>query len=106
MENYWFVELEKIIDRIITLCEATDIDIIYSKYTKVEDLLEDLYDYKTSLANCSFEFIDDIVIDFAPTSTFQELAIDNGWQDEYINLSNQADCYINLLVTHRERIDK
>ncbi|NOW96556.1 hypothetical protein FHW89_003229 [Mucilaginibacter sp. SG564] len=30
---------------------------------------------------------------FAPTGTFQELSISNGWSHEYLNLAHQFDVY-------------
>lgn len=34
---------------------------------------------------------DSLVLEFAPTSTIQEIAISNGWSNEYLKLSEQFD---------------
>ena len=47
---------------------------------------------------CDFDTLDKLNMEFAPTSTFQEISLSNGWADEYIKLAEQFDkLYVNII---------
>ncbi len=71
---------------------------IHSGFDSPEDLIEELDNHIKNLTKEDFSKIDDLIILFAPTSDLQEIAIDNGWGDLYIELSEKFDSTINNLI--------
>jgi hypothetical protein len=53
----------------------------------IRELNQDIENIKL----CNFMTLDKVNIKFAPTSTYQELAISNGWSDHYLKLSEEFD---------------
>lgn len=68
-----------------------DSDVVWTRYATPAELLADLdvfiQQLKAGNANCLRQ-LDTL---FAPTGSFQELAISNGWGDEYIRLAEEFD---------------
>ncbi len=82
---------------LITLLETieskitSETNIVWAKYDTIEELLEELEKIKIGVRSQNPEAIEDLKTLFAPTGSFQEMSIDNGWGDEYIELSEKFD---------------
>lgn len=66
-------------------------DIIWSRYSNVSKLLEDLNNDIEKIENCDYETLKRVNGEFAPTSTYNETSFSSGWGQEYINLSAKFD---------------
>ena len=68
-----------------------DSDVFRTNYDTVDDIRKHIDDCILRIQNGDKDVLTDINIDFAPTSTFQELSIQNGWSDHYMILANKFD---------------
>lgn len=68
-----------------------DSDMMYSTYETPEELWNEIDEMIESLKKGETRWIESVNIHFLPTSTFQELSIQNGWGDEYIKLADRFD---------------
>jgi hypothetical protein len=68
-----------------------DSDVVWTRFNTVDELRKHLDKYILLLNQRDKKVINDINIDFAPTSTFQELSIQNGWSEDYIRLASKFD---------------
>lgn len=66
-------------------------DTLWTTYNDAEELLKDVSEYIEMITYCDFTTLEKIELEFAPTFTFQELAMANGWSDEYMKLADQFD---------------
>lgn len=66
-------------------------DVIWAGYDSVEQLLEALNHFTEKIQEGETTCLDELSIAFAPTSSFQELSIQNGWSDEYLKLAVSFD---------------
>lgn len=94
---------KKYLDELISLLEvvisrlADDSDMSWTKYESAIDLKKKLFTYIQELKADNLKSITILNLHFAPTSTFQELSISNGWSDEYIRISTVFDEIYKLL---------
>lgn len=70
---------------------SDDSDVAWTRYNHVDDLRKYIDDCISRLQRGDRGVLDDINIDFGPTSIYQELSIQNGWTDDYMRLANQFD---------------
>lgn len=68
----------------------------------IEELKIDLL----NIRNCSFATLEKINIEFAPTRTYHELSIANGWADEYMKLAEEFEQLYCKLVDPRKCAEK
>ncbi|WP_164472678.1 hypothetical protein [Cohnella candidum] len=68
-------------------------DMTWSGYNNINELNSELDYLLLTLSNKDRSAIDRVVFLFAPTGTFQELSISNGWQDRYLELIVIVDQY-------------
>ncbi len=68
-----------------------DTDVDETRYESVEELILALDNYIQALNKTDDTVIVDIYILFLPTASFCELAMSNGWADEYLILAEQFD---------------
>lgn len=87
-----------ILESIKEIIKAADMDMIHSEFDSPEDLIEELNTHIKNLTKEDFSKIDDLIILFAPTSDLQEISIDNGWGNLYIDISEKFDIAINNLI--------
>jgi hypothetical protein len=66
-------------------------DAVWAGYDNGKDFLIDLNSDIEKIIFCDFETLDRLNLEFAPTSTYQELSLSNGWTDDYIELSARFD---------------
>jgi len=68
-----------------------DSDVVWTRFNTVDELRGHIDNCISRLNQGDKNVIKDIDIDFGPTSTYQELSIQNGWSDDYMRLATQFD---------------
>lgn len=68
-----------------------DTDVVWTKYDTPGQLIDHIDVCLNNLKELNPKILGSIYLDFSPTSTFQEISISNGWEDEYIQLSTEFD---------------
>ena len=68
-----------------------DSDVVWTRFNTVDELREHIDNHILRLNEGDKKVINDINVDFGPTSTFQELSIQNGWSEDYIVLASKFD---------------
>ncbi len=66
-------------------------DTVWAGFTSVDIFLKELDEDIENIELCNFTTLDKINIEFAVTSTYQELAMSNGWSYEYLKLADKFD---------------
>ena len=66
-------------------------DTVWAGYDNGNEFLIDLNKDIEKIKFCDFETLDKLNMKFAPTSTYQEISLSNGWAEEYIKLAEQFD---------------
>lgn len=70
---------------------------VLAGYDNRKEFLIDLNEDIEKIEFCNFETLDKLNIEFAPTSTYQELSLSNGLADEFIKLAEEFDkLYANI----------
>ncbi len=87
--------LEKVKDKI-----SDSSDIVWTGYDTAKELREEIQLYVNELSAGNLQSLKTIQIHFAPTSTFQEHSISNGWSDEYLRLAEKFDYIYSSLKNH------
>ena len=64
---------------------------VWAGYDDSEAFLFDLNSDIEKTTFCDFTTLEKLNMEFAPTSTYQELSLSNGWSDEYLKLAKQFD---------------
>ena len=68
-----------------------DSDVVWTRFNTVDELREHNDNHILRLNEGDKKVINDINVDFGPTSTFQELSIQNGWSEDYIILASKFE---------------
>jgi len=76
-------------------------DLIWTRYDTSKQLRDELDNYIKQLKEGDSSCLEKLNMHFAPTSTFQEHSIVNGWADEYIKLSDRFDKIYEKQNNHR-----
>ncbi len=66
-------------------------DTVWAGYDNGKEFLIDLNTDIEKIGFCDFETLDKLNMEFAPTSTYQEISLSNGWANEYLKLAEQFD---------------
>jgi hypothetical protein len=69
----------------------SETDTIWAGFDSAELFLKELSQDIEKIRCCDFTTLEKVNIDFAVTSTYQELSISNGWSDEYLKLAEKFD---------------
>ena len=85
-----FKEISKIIG-IIKAKINSETDTVWAEFDNPDILIKELDSDQKKIELLDFETLEKIMIDFLPTSTYQELAISNGWSEEYMEIANNFD---------------
>lgn len=72
-----------------TLTDETSF--VMSGFESVEKLEEELDELSETVKAGDLNSLEDLNMHFLPTSGFQELALENGWSDEYLELTEKFD---------------
>lgn len=84
-------ELIKIMKEVKEIIDSPNTDVAWSRYNTVEEVINDLDSCIEQLKEKDKSVIEKLKILFAPTGTFQEISIDSGWSDKYLELANRFD---------------
>lgn len=66
-------------------------DLVWTSFETAHKLRNHIDSLIARLQQGDKEVLEDIYLEFAPTSTFQEHSMQNGWSDEYLKLASQFD---------------
>jgi len=66
-------------------------DLTWTKYNRAYELKSELEKDIKELNNGNLEILEKLNLNFAPTGTFQEIAIPNGWGEDFILMANDFD---------------
>jgi len=66
-------------------------DTIWAGFDSVDIFLKELSQDIENIKFCNFTTLDKVNIEFAVTSTYQELSMSNGWSDDYLKLAEKFD---------------
>lgn len=66
-------------------------DMTYCYYDTPAELIEVLDKFIMELENGNMNIIDNLSVEFAPTSSLQEHSMGNGWSDEYLIIAEEFD---------------
>lgn len=89
-------ELVSLIEIVISKV-SDDSDMLWTRYGSPHELRKELTAIVEQLVSNDYSSLESLNIHFAPTSTFQEHSISNGWETEYITLSTKFDSLYNKL---------
>jgi hypothetical protein len=76
---------------------------LWAGYDSGKEFLIDLIADIEKIKYCDFETLEKLKMDFAPTSTYQEVSLSNGWADEYLKLAAQFDSLYMRIKANRGR---
>ena len=72
--------------------------ILRSGFNSQEDVIEELDNHIFKLRKEDFSNIEELIILFAPTSDLQEIAIDSGWGQLFLDTAERFDSAIKDLI--------
>ena len=73
------------------IIDSPNTDVTWSRYNTAEEVIKDLASCIEQLKQKDKSVIEKLKILFAPTGVFQEISIDSGWSDKYLELANRFD---------------
>jgi hypothetical protein len=88
-ENY--KGIADILKEIRDIVDSPDTDVTWSRYESVEEAIEELDLYITKMDSQEESAIKNIITLFAPTGALQEISINSGWGEEFIEISSRFD---------------
>lgn len=72
-------------------------DVIWSRYETPQELIDDLDAKIVKLRASNYDVLGDLYMLFAPTGSFQEISLSNGWSEEFLELAESFELlYKNL----------
>lgn len=66
-------------------------DLTWTKFNRAYEMKSELYTDIKELEKGNLEILEKFNLYFAPTGTFQEIAIPNGWGEDFIIMANDFD---------------
>jgi len=87
-------EVIKALEKVREIIVNYEMDLSYSTCESEKQLLSNLDVYIAKLKTNDLSCNKEISLLFAPTGDLQEIAIDSGWSNEYIELAEIVDRYI------------
>lgn len=85
-----FKEISKILANIKSKIND-ETDTIWTGFDNKKVLIKELASDQKQIELLDFETLEKIMVEFLPTSTYQELAMSNGWSDEYLKIAEKFD---------------
>jgi hypothetical protein len=73
------------------LIKLPQTDLIWTNYNNVEEVISEINSYITRLREHDTTVFDELKMLFAPTGSLQEISIDSGWGNYFIELSSRFD---------------
>lgn len=81
-------------------------DTVWAGYDNGKEFLVDLNIDIEKIKFCDFETLDKLNMEFAPTSTYQEIYLSNGWGNEFLKLAEQFDKLYEKIKSHKRTENK
>lgn len=75
-----------------------DTDTVWAGFDSVDIFLKELIEDIENSKLCNFKTLNKVNIEFAVTSTYQELSMYNGWSDDYHKLAEKFDKVYNKIT--------
>ncbi|GEM58372.1 hypothetical protein B0A78_07070 [Flavobacterium columnare NBRC 100251 = ATCC 23463] len=85
-----FQKVAEILKQIKTFV-SEETDSIWAGFENPDKFLEEINQDIEKIVNCDYQTLEKVNIEFAPTCTYQELSMTNGWSDKYLELSTEFD---------------
>lgn len=103
MENY--NEFQNIADILIEMKSFLneDSNMVWSGFENAIDFMNELDKDINLIRKGDIETLKRIYINFAPTSTYQEISLSNGWGKEYLRLSSIFDKNYEIIVSKKSK---
>ncbi len=86
-----YKQLISILTEVRELINTPNTNVVWTRYEHVDKLINNIDLYIDELRKEEESIIEKVEILFAPTGTLQEISIDNGWGDRFIELSIKVD---------------
>jgi len=84
-------EIIQILNKIVEKLSMPNCDVTWSHYDNQIDAMTDVKGYIERLKKGETLEFRDLKLLFAPTDSLQEIAISNGWGNEFLTLADQFD---------------
>ena len=79
------------ISRLIYFLSLPSTDVIWSKYENANEAIEELKLLETDIINNDKNSIDKLLYLLSPTASLQEISIDSGWGNEYLDIAEKLE---------------
>ena len=98
----FYDDFQKVRDILETIKDYTnkDTDTVWAGYDNADEFLTDLNADIEKVKFCDFATLDKLEMEFAPTSTYQELSLSNGWSENFLELAKRFDKLNEKLKKH------
>ena len=96
-EKQLYSEINGILNSIL-IRQAKHSNYATSKFHNHNEFIDYINAIKTNLKNNNKEAIEQLYLDFLPTGMFNDLAINNGWPQDYLKLSKRFDLLYETLI--------
>jgi hypothetical protein len=85
---------------------TNETDTAWAGYENGREFLVDLNQDIEKIKFCDFKTLDKLVMEFASTSTYQEISLSNGWGDNFLKLAESFDKLHKQITTNNYEVDK
>lgn len=89
--NKKYSNLLEIVMEMRNLIDSPETDLVWSRFNTIDEVMKDLDSCIDKLELNDKSVIKDIKYMFAPTGSYQEISINSGWGDKFIELSKRVD---------------
>jgi len=98
----FYDDFQKVREILETIRDYTDkdTDTVWAGYDNADEFLTDLNADIEKVKFCDFATLDKLEMEFAPTSTYQELSLSNGWSENFLELAKRFDKLNEKLKKH------
>lgn len=96
----WFQQVAVCLQEIGQLMNE-ETNTLRTHYDTPAGLFAELNNDIRNIRLCSFATLEKIRIDFAPTSVYQELSIDNSFHDEYMRIADRIDVLSATILNYK-----
>ncbi len=86
-----FDEVVDVLATIVRILKLPGTDVAWSRYQSGEEAVDDINRHIGRLRRGDPSHIDDLTVLFAPTGSLQEIAINSGWGEAFLDLSARFD---------------
>jgi len=91
-------DIVEILELIREKFKSPDINILRSSFDTIEEVISELEAHIFKIKKEDFSTIGKLIVLFAPTSDLQEIAIDSGWGQLFLNISERFDKAVKELI--------